>query len=112
MIGASYPSRLWKKVLSTLEASPQDIQTVRLDGKDGKWFYAEVRGELIRISEARIKSPSSALTSSRFINENAFTKIHSLYNEWRKGSVPRTKIRDVNLNSSYILAIIHQFKQG
>jgi hypothetical protein len=100
---------VWAKITRCLQSALCEIQTVRLNGSPGIWFSAEMKGDGIRINNARMHRPSSNLTQSRYISEAEFMQFAAYYDGWCNGQYQRSDIRKFGKNTSYIFALINHF---
>ena len=103
--------QLWHNILSKLNGSPQEIQTVNKTGSaaGGKWFQVNVVDDTVYIDEAMINTPSSRLTNIRAISKTEFMALYPNYFKWRAGTMSREQAKGNSMNSSYIFALINSF---
>jgi hypothetical protein len=101
----------WTRMVSVLERTPLEIQTVRLNGTDGLWFLASVRNNSIKINRAVNHQPSVDITAEWSLSEAEFIEIFPYYDGWKKGEIPRNEIRDLSNKTSYIFALIEYFTE-
>jgi hypothetical protein len=101
--------RMWNCITSSLTQQPVEIETVRLNGNNGRWFLASFRPNEILVDNAVVHQPSANIGSQRRISEAEFKKIFPYYFQWKSGACPREVIRDMDPNTSYIFAIIEYF---
>jgi hypothetical protein len=101
---------IWDAALESIKSAGIDVATVRLDGRQGKWFLASRSGNAIAINNSTTKSPSVDLSQERCFGKEEFMRIGLLYEGWRNGATPRNIIRNLSENTSYIFGIIERFK--
>jgi hypothetical protein len=99
---------MWNCITSSLTQQPVEIETVRLDGRNGVWFLASFEQNEILIDKATVHQPSG-VNQQRRISEIEFRTIFPYYFQWKNGTCPRNVIRDMDENTSYIFAIIDYF---
>ncbi|MDR0598503.1 MAG: hypothetical protein LBG84_00260, partial [Treponema sp.] len=101
----------WSIVATELRREPREIQTIWQDGTRGLWFSATLEYGVLVIDNAAVNRPPTRLTTPRSIGREEFKRIYPYYEPWLAGEYPRHEIRDrLGKNSSYILGVIHYFK--
>jgi hypothetical protein len=103
---------LWTRIVSSLKKNSQEIKTVRLDNRNGRWFLASVEGDMLSIKDARTYTPSIELTGTRLIGKDEFTIIYPFYEKWRNKKYQRSDICKLSRNTSYIFALIAHFNKS
>jgi hypothetical protein len=101
---------LWSKIVSSLRQNPHEIETIKLDRSPGIWFSASVENNAIVVDNAVANAPSAIIRGARMIFEDEFIKVFTYYEPWINRRCPRGKIRNKSMNTSYIFALIHHYK--
>jgi hypothetical protein len=103
---------IWKMLYKLTKNCSIDVETVRLDGRRGKWFSARCDGNNIIIQNSTTNNPATELSQPRYISKEEFIRIGLSYERWRARTMPRSSIRNLSENTSYIFAIIEKFKRN
>lgn len=99
-------NNIWERIIDDLQNNPRDLQTIPINNRIGKWFYAETNGKVIILKETHNKKPSSKFKNNRFLKRSDFDLIYPIYIRRKAGEKVSNESK-ISFNRVYIYSILY-----
>jgi hypothetical protein len=99
-------NNIWEKIINDLKNNPRDLQTIPINNRIGKWFYAEIKGEVITLKKSQNKKPSSKFINNHYLKKEDFDLIYPIYIRRKAGEKVSNESK-ISFNRVYIYSILY-----
>lgn len=88
-------------LVDDLKRNPRDISTRPLTNKTGRWFYAYVEDEQIKVMPSKRKEPKSSISKPRTLRRIECEKLYDLYIQRKQGKPVSKEAGAITVNQVY-----------